>query len=871
MELNVRQLGIIGLLQITLNTLLIHGYSYAQPNKPTQKELVSKIQELQATQTTPQNLQERAKEIKKLLQLLEQKRGKEVVEQIVSPETKQAFAKAMRSKDYGTACPIADEIIANLAEFARSTRGKAKTKEKGVSTADEHIVKFKGKDGKDVYGYLLKPKGEEKNPAIILLHGGVSSKEATCRIGVTGKHVQLFNKEGYVTLAVHYRKSEFGGKEIDDVTAGLDYLKTLDFVDSDRIGLFGSSHGAYMSLLTSARVGNQVKAVVDNFGFTDLITQYDNVAVKRVTCHPDEVIKRHIKTADKYFGGRPGERNQHIYEERSPLHNVDTMTAPILIIHGKNDCSVPIENQVYAFRDELQKAGKIYEIKIYEDSPHGFIYKNTPEAKDALKVTLTFLDKHLKIKVREKEQETAVPYKYFDSPFGFHSGYYDVSPYKHAQEIGVRWDRGTGLGTYITPMPQVTKGKRVNKDEVMKEARTRIARKVYAFDHFDKYIKQVPEGIHIVQNIGPMKKEAVPWVKLFNKPNSWLPKEEHRDYYLTFVQKVVERYDGDGADDMPGLAAPIKYWQIGNEPHYKPHLRDLAKLIKITQPVIKKADAEAKIILAGASLQPMLSKYLKQLKTYYYPILDELDSQYIDVFDLHWYGKADGDYKKIRVIYDDIRKYLDQKGFTDTEIWVTEMGTYSGAIESRKFNWSFQSEKQQAGDLLKRYVYSLSLGIKKIFWAWGVIEGFGSPNDDNYFDHTGLIYDGKKLSDKDIDRGKGIKKLAFYTYKLMTEKLEGSDWDQIGRIQERGGIYVYKFRREGKHIWVAWNDNMREKKVVIHGIKSDRVKITEAVPRHNSGKDVRDIDKAFKVQTQAKQDEKVSFNLGQIPVFIEEE
>lgn len=265
------------------------------------------------------------------------------------------------------------------------------TKKKGVATADGHVVKFKAEDGKEVHGCLLKPKGEGKFPAIILLHGGASNRQAAFWLG-SGQHAQTFRKNSYITLAVDYRESEFGGKEVDDVVAGIDYLGTLPYVDSDRIGLFGSSHGAYISLLVSARVPDKIKAVIDNFGFTNLITQYNDVVQKQVTCHTPEQVAAFAEMTNRYFGGPPSQKNCEVYEERSPYFNIEKITAPILIIHGKDDQSVPIECQTYAFRDALEKAGKVCKLKVYENGPHGFIYGNSSEAKDALEVTVSFFN-----------------------------------------------------------------------------------------------------------------------------------------------------------------------------------------------------------------------------------------------------------------------------------------------------------------------------------------------------------------------------------------------------------------------------------------------------------------------------------------------
>ena len=89
--------------------------------------------------------------------------------------------------------------------------------------------------------------------------------------------------------------------------------------------------------------------------------------------------------------------------------------------------------------------------------------------------------------------------------------------------------------------------------------------------------------------------------------------------YGDFVEKVVERYDGDGQDDMPGLVIPIKYWEIMNEPEMQggsiggagEELKffvgtpeEYLEILKTSYQAIKKADPKAKVAHAGmAGLQ----------------------------------------------------------------------------------------------------------------------------------------------------------------------------------------------------------------------------------------------------------------------------
>lgn len=72
-------------------------------------------------------------------------------------------------------------------------------------------------------------------------------------------------------------------------------------------------------------------------------------------------------------------------------------------------------------------------------------------------------------------------------------------------------------------------------------------------------MEQHPRRMHILGNIAPqgIADEG------YCLPNSYFPIDEQK--YIAFVRATVERYDGDGVEDMPRLVNPIKYWQVGNE------------------------------------------------------------------------------------------------------------------------------------------------------------------------------------------------------------------------------------------------------------------------------------------------------------------
>lgn len=440
-----------------------------------------------------------------------------------------------------------------------------------------------------------------------------------------------------------------------------------------------------------------------------------------------------------------------------------------------------------------------------------------------------------------------------ESPFGFHPAGvakpgYTNNGYGDALNIGVKWTRQGVYAFWFLVQPDL------NKQE-------------YDFSLYDQQWSAVPKGMNILANIAPQG----PIDEGYCLPGSYLPVDEQK--YIAFVKATVERYDGDGVDDMPGLTNPIKYWQVGNEPNIAKS--GFADLQRITYTAIKEACPDCIVLIGGVPGMPPVDQYITNFNQRYKPILDALAGKYVDVMDFHWYGNATGDYRGAKDVYNHIRSVLNADGFSSIPFWITEMGAYSGdpvavPISDPTIDYPFQTERQQALDYLKRFVYPLSFGVKKIFPAFGLMEGF--KYDGGYFDYTGLIYDGWGTGDP----GLGVKKLGYYTYKKMTEVLEGSDWNNIQTVKESDGIYIYKFIKHGKPIWVAWDDervtcitNHCRRQVTIPRIESHQAKITEAVPKYLSGKEVIDYNTAFTIETKNVADGQVTILLGDSPVFVE--
>jgi hypothetical protein len=357
--------------------------------------------------------------------------------------------------------------------------------------------------------------------------------------------------------------------------------------------------------------------------------------------------------------------------------------------------------------------------------------------------------------------------------------------------------------------------------------------------------------------------------------NSYFPVDEQK--YAAFVKAMVQRYSGDSYASA-GLAAPIKYWQVGNEPNGL-RVSRFADLQRITYTAIKEVCPDCIVLIGGVPGMPPAANYLSIFDQQYKPILDALGGKYVDVMDFHWYGNATGDYRGAKAVYDHIRGVLDADGFPAIPIWITEMGAYSGdplvSLVS-PVDYALQTEQQQAQDYFKRFVYPLSFGVKKVFPAFGLMEGF--KHDGGYFDYTGLIYDGwDAAGTTPSDLGLGVKKLGYYTYKKMTEMLEGSDWNSIETLQASGNVYIFKFTKNNAPVYVVWWDYFYEpsfapanmKTISLTGLQGSSALITEAVPKFSTGKDVTDYGTAFNTETLLISNGTVTLTLNENPVFLE--
>ncbi len=359
------------------------------------------------------------------------------------------------------------------------------------------------------------------------------------------------------------------------------------------------------------------------------------------------------------------------------------------------------------------------------------------------------------------------------SPFGFHPASVptpDGEDYSYAREIGAKWDRGGFYLMWALGQPD-------------------ISLRNYSWDEIDLYFQQLPSGILALKNICPVQDAMIRSdgprrpgrsgfdPKTYIKAGGYVPSDEKA--YAAWVRAVVERYDGDGKDDMPGLRHKVRYWQVDNEP--RAARRGYGRLVRLTSRAIKAADPSAKVLLAGFWKLPF-GKSVEEYRRTVLPVLKELGGRDMDIFDIHWYGHP-GEWRVLPEVFKMIRSDLSAAGFKDVPVWMTEVGVYSGCPRGLPC----QSEREQAAELVKRYVTAFGQGVRKVFWAWSIMNS--AQIGPGYFNQTGLIYNGEEADSP----GAGVRKLGFWAYRNMASLLRGWDGQPPQRLDLSNGVYAYRF------------------------------------------------------------------------------
>ncbi|MGB7341381.1 MAG: S9 family peptidase [Phototrophicaceae bacterium] len=255
---------------------------------------------------------------------------------------------------------------------------------------DPELIHYETFDGKQIPAWLYKPTTDgDTFPVVLSIHGGPESQERPT-YNYAGLYQYLLNR-GIGVLAPNVRGStgfgisyqtaihrDWGGAELKDFEHAVEYLHSLDWVNQDRIAVFGGSFGGFATLSCVTRLPDYWAAAVDIVGPCNLVT-----FVKSVPEHWKPIMKTWVGDAEEDYD---------MLMERSPITYVENIKAPLLVIQGANDPRV-----VKAESDQMVAAMEDLGIDVtyYVDPEEGHGATRTKNRNKWMRMTAEYLESHL--------------------------------------------------------------------------------------------------------------------------------------------------------------------------------------------------------------------------------------------------------------------------------------------------------------------------------------------------------------------------------------------------------------------------------------------------------------------------------------------
>jgi len=324
--------------------------------------------------------------------------------------------------------------------------------------------------------------------------------------------------------------------------------------------------------------------------------------------------------------------------------------------------------------------------------------------------------------------------------------------------------------------------------------------------------------------------------------------------YRRWLTAVVERYDGDGVDDMPGLRRGLHYWQVENEwtRRWVGTPEELLELHRVASETIRAADPDAKIVLGGLTTiegMALADDYLadgalivsgtpisaETVKSHpeAQKILALIDaiftcgSAYFDVVSFHKYGRYDHIPACVAWLEDRMATNDYSRPIISTEMG----GPFIAGCEA-------YTEEAHVDAVVRYHAVSLACGVQQVYWSGLFGSGVWGPS----YSNTLLVTPGRR------------KRPAYFTYQLLVKKLAGlqsavrvpvEEWDSETRI--------YRFEREAGPVYIMWSERINGRHL--------------AFPIEANG--VRQTDVKGEETSHAVSDGKVVLDLTTSPVFVE--
>jgi dipeptidyl aminopeptidase/acylaminoacyl peptidase len=258
-------------------------------------------------------------------------------------------------------------------------------------------ITYKARDGLTIHGYFTPPVKKNvdvKPPLIVYPHGGPESRDTADYHPV----VQFLAAKGYAVFQPNFRGSsgygqafakaghrQWGRAMQDDINDGMDWIGAQGWADTSRACIMGESYGGYAAMIGIARDADRFKCSAASMGVSDM-----NMMLRW-----ERREEGSDSRAVQYWTTQMGDvgRDKKEMDENSAVYMIDRIKGPLLLMHGKEDNIVPIE-QSERMEKAMREAGKDVKLVVFEKGGHSF--------QDGVLLTYlteleAFLDKHLPV------------------------------------------------------------------------------------------------------------------------------------------------------------------------------------------------------------------------------------------------------------------------------------------------------------------------------------------------------------------------------------------------------------------------------------------------------------------------------------------
>ena len=279
-----------------------------------------------------------------------------------------------------------------------SSLGESYPELAGAALGTTSWITYKARDGKEISAYLTLPPGlapGAKPPLIVFPHGGPAARDDYD----FDWWVQAMATRGYVVLQPQFRGSsgfgeafeqagyeQWGGKMQDDLIDGVLALAGQGVADASRVCIVGASYGGYAALYGATVYPSVYRCGVSVNGVSDLALL---IGSKSRAFGKDTALVNALET----MMGDPREKPE-AYRLASPVFRVTRQASPILLIHGEEDTTVPIQ-QSRTMQRALKANGFTGDLVVLKDDDHHL--SSTASRQLMLDSLFAFLDRWLPV------------------------------------------------------------------------------------------------------------------------------------------------------------------------------------------------------------------------------------------------------------------------------------------------------------------------------------------------------------------------------------------------------------------------------------------------------------------------------------------